>query len=442
MTLHQRIVVARAASFAYQDHEVHFEVLETLKGASAKTLSMPGVQVLDAQPSPFSSTAWLRRPNHETASDFSRAAPDNGCGTHGYVKNETYLLLLDPKKPTNPIMTLVGTRLREQVTWPGDLWIEAVMAYLAVAAADDPTAALERLRQRQLAEAPDSPLTADIVRHAQTPSLMKPLAVNLSLMETSVSHDLGSRALWAVLGQDPKLGAELVGELIASGRWTHFAEPVAAHAAKHQMVQHVGLFADAVLAHTDWRITNAAAGALHQLAVRRHTKQMVTVAAHRPSYAKWFSSWFERYPSGAARDLYRDLAARTPDDNWWIMLTLASLGDRDVLRRAIRMIRTGGIDPELKEHYLGGRWIPYEVVARSPLPEASREARRIIKQGPLEVQSWLAQGYLSSRSPWRWDRIADLVDRPDRDATLTQWIRRFLEANPNGGQGKQLLERL
>ncbi|MEM9529751.1 MAG: hypothetical protein AAGA23_02405 [Pseudomonadota bacterium] len=439
--MHARILVARVVGFEDAENGVRFQVLHTLKGTADPEIVIDGREAPPlTSPTRLAGSRFPENSKYRDT-DFSAAVPDNGCGMSGFRRGRAYVLFLEPDESMHPMISLLGARLREAVRWPDDPWIDAVRAYTTIEAAADPTAAMNDLRAELETDSSRSVLAADLTQHAVTPSLMKPLAVNRTLLASEDSRT-ASLALWAVLGQDPELGDAITTDLLASDRWMHFADPVTRHAAEQGWTEYVDLFTDAALSQSDWTIKNPAMSALLSLADRRHTRQMLAVAADSPGYSKSLIRWFVDHPSRKARDFYRALVAEQPEEGWWIAPPLAAMGDRLVATKAIRMIRTGEHDPWFETRYRDGNWIPYYVIARSPLPEASREARRVIRDGSPQVLEWLIQGYGESKSRWRWKRIEEIIDRSNGHADVTLWLRQVLSANQDVPEGRALLERL
>lgn len=102
------------------------------------------------------------------------------------------------------------------------------------------------------------------------------------------------------------------------------------------------------------------------------------------------------------------------------------MGDSEVLKWAGEHVKN-----ETGEH----RWLPYYVIAISPLPEANLIARKIIYGDYQKGIIWLVQGYGKPYTgPHKWIFLKEITAFKQKSEELKICIKRTLERMADRGE--------
>jgi hypothetical protein len=145
------------------------------------------------------------------------------------------------------------------------------------------------------------------------------------------------------------------------------------------------------------------------------------------------AEWFVRYPDDEAKEIVRKLVGKDYEENWELTFPLAGMGDIGAIDWAREFMNSPHKD----------RWMAYYTIAHSPLEEADRLAREVIKKSEGDDLVSLIQGYKDSHNPNRLDRLSDVLNVRHQDRNVRYWLKTVLEDLADKGEGKavELLRR-
>ena len=82
------------------------------------------------------------------------------------------------------------------------------------------------------------------------------------------------------------------------------------------------------------------------------------------------------------------------------------------------------------------RWMAFYTIAHSPLDEADRLAKDIIKGTDSRGLTSLIQGYGESHNPHKYERLSDIIRLTKKDSEVAHWLRRTLETMSQNGDAR------
>ncbi len=369
----------------------------------------------------------------------------SACNVIDYRVGATYLLFLS--RVPRPRATAMDTgmppysRVNEEVTSAQAPWLVAVRRYLEISrigSYEQEKAALKVLQHQARAGNPGvpKPLALDVADHFARPSADKSYADLMALYRASRRDALGvlhgrgqlsrSEVLWALANAPHREARPLMRHLMRSAAWREHAPVLATFAVNARDAEVAAALLAKFPRERDEGLRVLIARAAGQ-AAGPDAAGLVQAALDHASAdeAQLLTPWVARHGSP---ETIQGLALRIgkryqEPDGSDAAYALADAGDPGVIAWAAS--RIGAADED--------RWVGLYAIARSPLPQADLLARRVIREGSEDEVASLLQGYRESRSPHRWDRLADVARLPARAPKVERWLyKTLLEMAENG----------
>ncbi len=178
------------------------------------------------------------------------------------------------------------------------------------------------------------------------------------------------------------------------------------------------------------------ARAIREAARAEHASEiMATLKRLAPVAGALLRPWFRRNPSPEAEAIFKEKREHLRVDVgggyaklWAEPLALAALGDEGVVAWAADHVRKGK-----KDACCG---LPFYVLAWSPLPQADRFAREIIRSNNQDDLWRLVGGYDDTPQPMPWERIEEIIRLPVRRDSVNRDLIELLKSRARDGHEK------
>jgi hypothetical protein len=370
-------------------------------------------------------------------------ALSGSCTARDYRVGYDYVLFGDRTDGGLAIHGPPFSRINEEVDGEHSPWTQAIQRYAEIADLEDPEAEHAALQDLlETASKENDPIhcppamAPGLEEHFQFPSPYMPWII-LEAMHGSASTPAGRSAV---------LGA------MAACRLPDDRSPVGAfvRTLPIESLEKDDLASAATLA---WRSreTSLASAFLERFtdqdelgrAIRDMADESLVPAVIRklpglpPKGLALLAPLFERLPSEEARRIIseraRALAAEIRgryDDQWWEAVSLAALGNEEVVDWAMADLERGGQG--------GCCGLHFNILAWSPLARADRHARAIIEDGDAHRLWQLVGGYEDSPWPERWERWREIATHPSRRDSVLESLREALEVRADVGSEEAL----
>lgn len=361
--------------------------------------------------------------------DFRRArkgAYAGSCTAHDYKLDRHYLVLLGEYAGRWDTRGEPFTRVNEEVDPKSDPWTTAVEAYVKIGAlpAAQQAKAIDALIAKR-ATPTDKAISEDLALHRTLPSPYKSFAELDAMYRADVDGrgrivlaigtggDQAAKPFMKALVQSLRDGAPAVDMHLALEAIGAYYQKVNDPPTLAQIAElYVALGKTHKQARWDvmWLLVKRA-DASHQAVMER------ALAGADDEEAGRLVEFFARSPSETAR---KDIATRVGGEygaKWEMAIGLASLGDKDVITWADKMLAAKPGDER--------RWVAMYAVAMSPRPEADVLAGKIIAKGGADLEA-LVQGYAKAQHPRAEVRLAEIGKNPKLPAEIRQWLDRTL----------------
>ncbi|HEX7998545.1 MAG TPA: hypothetical protein VF528_09155 [Pyrinomonadaceae bacterium] len=369
--------------------------------------------------------------------DFSALRPGAGtgaCNAYDYQVGKKFLLFVNKNKAGGwRISGAPFSRINEEVSNSDSPWVIAVRHYTRISSLNNYEAEKVELRKLQENakrgdEAKKYPagLVKDVEEYFKSPYPTKSYQ-DLIKLYNNFSNKERRQVLWAFAwGKHPE-AKPLIQNLLQAGKWEEFIAPISEYAKRTKDRSLIKTLASTYLKIKDKQTRWPIMWALIEAADERDSELMLAaLKSADEEEAGRLAVWFVRHPVEEATEIIRKLVDSKYQERWELAFSLAGLGDAGVLEWAQEFIRSSNKD----------RWMGYYVIAHSPLAEADKLARVIIKENnPKDVLS-LIQGYKDSANPNRWERLLDVINIKSKDSEVDYWLRRTLEGMAEDGDNK------
>lgn len=246
--------------------------------------------------------------------------------------------------------------------------------------------------------------------------------------------DTKRKVLWSLANGKHAEGEGFIFKLLASSIPTNYIGPISLYISEtknESLLVRLGRNYPELDKSSRWPLM----WAMIKTADERHVGMMMdALRSANSEEASRLIEWFVRHPNREALEIARTLVGGKYQENWELSFGLAGMGDNDTLLWAKDFMNTSDKD----------RWMAYYIIAKSPLEEADRLARRVIETNSPDDLSSLIQGYEESRNPNRYDRLRDIAEIKNKDAKVSDWLKRTLDAMVSNGdvRASELLEML
>lgn len=431
------IVLAAARSSRQKQSEdgypltfVTFDILETIKGA----YDQPFIEI-------EGHTEYRGRTPEDDFSEPRAGAFSGACNAYDYRLGGRFLLFLT--RIDNEWITLepAFSRINEEVDGSQSPWVTTVRHYVRIATSGDNRIQEQALRdlQKQAEEGADPAhypvaLVADIDAYFATPYPTRSFS-DLMAMYARVDDYSKNSVLFALAKSRNPEAAAVFHKLAASKKsLSQYPGPVGAylvHSGDRTVLQLLMHAYPRLAKNSRWSVM----WALIQRADQRDQAGMLQVlhSANEEEFTR-LSAWFVNYPYPPATAALKHFVGQRYQERYKTAVSLATLGDKETFRWAKTHLRSPSED----------QWIPYYLVAASPLAEADEVAQSIIRGDSAIELSYLVDGYGDSINPQKWQRLEQIVDLRSTDPALQAALKRTLVRmkKENGARAHELLERL
>ena len=358
--------------------------------------------------------------------DFGGVRPGAGrgaCNAYDYQVGKRFLLFVNKTKEGWSISGAPFSRINEEVSDNNSPWVNAVRHYVRISALSNYEA--EKVELKKLLENAKGGkdvkkyprgLIRDIEYFFKTPYPTKSYQDLITLFDNS-SKEVRRNVLWALAwGKHPE-AKPFIQTLLQSDGWEEYIAPVSEYANQtkdRSFVKPLGsAYPNIKYKQLRWPIMRV----LIEGADEKDSGLMLAaLESADEEEAGRLAVWFVRHPLHQATEIIRKLVDGRYQERWELAFSLAGLGDPGTLEWAKGIINNSDAD----------RWMGYYIIARSPLDEADRLARAVIRgNNPKDLTS-LIQGYKDSTNPNRWNRLRDIINLGNNDTQVNYWLRRTL----------------
>ncbi|MCP4351079.1 MAG: hypothetical protein GY795_36910 [Desulfobacterales bacterium] len=402
------------------------------------------------------SDAFISGSREDDFSSVRSGVARGSCDADDYRIGRKYLLFLNRRKSGWSISGPPLTRINEEVVSRHSPWVTAVKHYIRISSLsgyEKEKIELKKLRASAAARKGSSSskypavLVPDIDAHFGIPSESKSFEDLMNLYKTASSDYERKKVLWAFANGRHQEAEPLFRSMVENGAWEDYIDPVCKYISAVKEAGNFSILASAFFRYkqecrsecpfgdrkcisykcsrTDYQysVTNA----LTELADKKDEDIMLAVlktADERETFI--LSKWFARNYSADAIRIIQDSLNKKYTEKRDVTLALARMGDNEVLKWAEERMKT-----ETDER----RWLPYYVIAVSPLPEANLPARKIIHGDYQKGIIWLVQGYGKSYTgEHKWIFLKEISALKQKSEELKICIRRTLERMADRGE--------
>lgn len=358
--------------------------------------------------------------------NFGGARPGAGtgaCNAYDYQVGKKFLLFVSQTKEGWSVAGPPFSRINEEVSDNNSPWVTAVRHYARISSLGNYEAEKVELKKllanarggKDVKKYPPG-LISDIENYFKSPYPTRSYQDLITLFNNS-SKEVRRDVLWALAWGKHKEAKPFIRNLLRAGGWEEYIAPVSEYAKRTKDYSFVKALGSAYPKIKNKYLRWPIMGVLIEVADEKDSGLMhAALKSADEEEAGKLAVWFVRHPSDEAARIIRKLVDGRYQERWELAFSLAGLGDAGVLEWAKGIIKSSDTD----------RWMGVYIIARSPLGEADRLARDVIRENNPKDLTSLIQGYRDSINPNRWDRLRDVVNLGNRDTQVNYWLRRTL----------------
>lgn len=360
------------------------------------------------------------------------------CAADWYTLGTEYLLFLDSSRTGEwRVFEAAYARVAESIAGSNDPWYRTVRHYVAVDAIADYELAKQRLQSllesaRRGIDPVDFPLAmaADIEDHFSRPYRLKSYDDLVALLRVARDAEDTMEVLWSLANGKHPEGIELVRQLVDSGVWLKFHEPIVTWLVGHRDTSMIGtMIAEYDRLGGDREKTGPIFAYLVGVAGEKQKPVMLALLERGDDATTYtLARWFMSHPDPrATRRLKQYPLGRFETDR--VREALAELGDEGVIREAF-------LHQNDRDEYGLGPWGSYYIIARSSHRLADSAFAAILKLRQDTLLRYIVQGLDRTEGKHRWARLRALASVPDLSPEVTYWLIRTLEKSAWKGEAE------